>query len=257
MRASYALLLLIVSTVAFADDNSYEFGGHSKLRLLAQSYPDDSLFRDLAGASSVDTAGELRLNFSAKNDKWSLHADYQLIALNSEFIALGLPDDNSRLFDLTNFLKDGNDNAILHRLDRLWVGYTGEKTVVRFGRLALSWGNGLIYTPMDFFNPFDPSAIEIRMRPPLIRQDLAHFAVLDAADFLGHFIADRVHAANMPGPTSISTDDLDRIGTISAHNLVTNRWVDVFTRLSDVRHSIETRLTKEASKLLGINEGSI
>jgi len=95
---------------------------------------------------------------------------------------------------------------------------------------------------------FDPSVIEIRMRPPLIRQDLAHIAVLDAADLLGHFIADRVHAANLPGPTSISTDDLDRIGTISAHNLVTNRWIDVFTRLSDVRHSIETRLTKEASK---------
>jgi len=159
-KTSYALLLLIVSTVAFADDNSYEFGGHSKLRLLAQSYPDDSLFRDLAGANSVDTAGELRLNFSAKNDKWSLHADYQLIGLNSEFLPLGLPDDSNRLFDLTKILKDGNDNAILHRLDRFWVGYTGEKTVVRFGRQALSWGNGLIYAPMDLVNPFDPTTID-------------------------------------------------------------------------------------------------
>jgi hypothetical protein len=159
-KTSYALLLLVASTVTFAGETTYEFGGHSKLRLLAQSYADDSLYRDLAGASSVDTAGELRLNLSAKNDKWSLHADYQLIALNSEFIPLGLPDDNSRLFDLTNFLKDGNDNAILHRLDRFWVGYTGEKTVVRFGRQALSWGNGLIFAPMDLVNPFDPTTID-------------------------------------------------------------------------------------------------
>ena len=160
MRFSYAFLLIVVATAAFADDENYELGGHSKLRLLAQSYPDDSLFRDLVGASSVDTAGELRLNFSAKSDKWSLHADYQLIALNSEFIPLGLPDDNSRLFDLTSILNDGNDNAILHRLDRFWVGYAGEKTVVRFGRQALSWGNGLIYAPMDLVNPFDPTTID-------------------------------------------------------------------------------------------------
>ncbi|MCP4235184.1 MAG: hypothetical protein GY770_16630, partial [Aestuariibacter sp.] len=27
-------------------------------------------------------------------------------------------------------------------------------------RQAVSWGNGLIYTPMDFFNPFDPAALD-------------------------------------------------------------------------------------------------
>ncbi len=160
MRPSPAFLLLVISTVAIADGNSYEFGGHSKLRLLAQSYPDDSLFRDVIGANSVDGAGELRLEFSAKRDKWSLHADYQLIAINSDFLAAGLPEDDSRLFDLTSVLNDSNKNALLHRLDRFWVGYAGEKTVVRFGRQALSWGNGLLYAPMDLVNPFDPATID-------------------------------------------------------------------------------------------------
>ena len=160
MRPSPAFLLLVVSTVALADGNSYDFGGHSKLRLLAQNYPDDSLFRDVIGANSVDGAGELRLYSSAKNDKWSLHADYQLIAINSDFLAAGLPEDDSRLFDLTSILDDSNKNALLHRLDRFWVGYAGEKTVVRFGRQALSWGNGLLYAPMDLVNPFDPATID-------------------------------------------------------------------------------------------------
>jgi hypothetical protein len=160
MRPSPAFLLLVVSTVALADGNSYDFGGHSKLRLLAQNYPDDSLFRDVIGANSVDGAGELRLYSSAKNDKWSLHADYQLIAINSDFLAAGLPEDDSRLFDLTSVLDDSNKNALLHRLDRFWVGYAGEKTVVRFGRQALSWGNGLLYAPMDLVNPFDPATID-------------------------------------------------------------------------------------------------
>ncbi len=160
MRPSHAVLLLVVSTVAFADGNSYDFGGHSKLRLVAQSYPGDSLFRDLIGANSVDGAGELRLNAAAKSDRWSLHADYQLIAINSDFLVAGLPDDDNRLFDLTRILDDSNKNAILHRLDRFWLGFTGEKTVVRFGRQALSWGNGLMYSPMDLVNPFDPATID-------------------------------------------------------------------------------------------------
>jgi hypothetical protein len=160
MRPSYTLLLILLCAVAFAEDNSYEFGGHTKFRLVGQSFPDDSLFRDLAGSNALDAAGELRLNFSTRRDKWAFHADYQLLAVRSEFLPAGLPDDNSRLFDLTDVLNDGDENAVLHRLDRFWVGYTGEKTVVRFGRQALSWGNGLFFAPMDLVNPFDPTTID-------------------------------------------------------------------------------------------------
>ena len=31
---------------------------------------------------------------------------------------------------------------------------------MRFGRQALSWGNGLFYAPMDLVNPFDPAAVD-------------------------------------------------------------------------------------------------
>ncbi len=40
------------------------------------------------------------------------------------------------------------------------MGYTGDKAVARFGRQALTWGNGMIYTPMDILNPFDPAAVD-------------------------------------------------------------------------------------------------
>ncbi|MEL7187899.1 MAG: hypothetical protein AAFN50_15965, partial [Pseudomonadota bacterium] len=43
---------------------------------------------------------------------------------------------------------------------RLWAGYASEKTVVRFGRQALSWGNGLFYAPMDLVNPFNPATVD-------------------------------------------------------------------------------------------------
>jgi len=160
MRPSWVLLFLFFPVVTLADDSNYEFGGHTKLRIIGQSYPDDSLFRDLVGSSSLDAAGELRLNFSAKREQWAFFADYQLLALHSEFLPAGLPSDNQRLFDLTKILNDSDENAIAHRLDRFWVGFTGDRTVVRFGRQALSWGNGLFFSPMDLVNPFDPTAID-------------------------------------------------------------------------------------------------
>jgi hypothetical protein len=46
------------------------------------------------------------------------------------------------------------------RLDRINIAYTGERTVFRLGRQAISWGNGLLFTPMDIFNPFDPAAVD-------------------------------------------------------------------------------------------------
>ena len=160
MRHSWLLTVLIIAGVAAADDASYDFGGHTKLRLTGQTYPDDSLFRDLFGSSSADGAGELRLDMSAQKSRWSFNADYQLLGIYSELLPLGAPSDERRLFDLTKTISDGTDNIWLHRLDRAWVGYSGDKVVVRAGRQALSWGNGLFFHPMDLVNPFDPTTID-------------------------------------------------------------------------------------------------
>jgi len=160
MRPSWVLLFLVFPVVALAEDSTHEFGGHTKFGLLGQSYPDNSLFRDLTAATSLDAAGELRLSFSTKRERWAFSADYQLLAMHSEFLPAGLPDDDRRLFDLTKIISDSSENAVAHRFDRFWGGYTGEKAVVRFGRQALSWGNGLFFSPMDLVNPFDPTTID-------------------------------------------------------------------------------------------------
>ncbi|MEJ2129427.1 MAG: hypothetical protein P8X81_11350, partial [Woeseiaceae bacterium] len=115
MLRSWLLLFLFIAISAEADSPSYDFGGHTKARLVGQAYPDDRLFNDLFGSSSADAAGELRLNFSAKTSGWSFHADYQLLGLYSEFLPLGAPNDDARLFDLTPDITDGSDYVWLHR----------------------------------------------------------------------------------------------------------------------------------------------
>ncbi len=164
--------LLALAPGAEAEDWAAEFGGHAKLQYLGTIFPDDSLFDDLIGSSATDLGGEARLKFSAARGRWDLQADYQFIAVWSDtlgaarqFPVAGYPiatviDDERRWFDLTHAIRDEGRRAVLHRLDRLSIGLATDHAVLRFGRQAISWGNGLVFTPMDIFNPFDPAQVD-------------------------------------------------------------------------------------------------
>ncbi len=160
-------------TDSWTDSWNGQFNGHLKGRVLADGFPHNSLLHDYAGSRSLDAEGELRLNFGARNGGWSLEADYQLFATYGDSVeysrelpaagglmGVGLPNDDRRLFNLTDVLSDSGRFAALQRLDRLWVGYAGDKTVLRLGRQAITWGNGFFFSPMDIVNPFDPTAVD-------------------------------------------------------------------------------------------------
>jgi len=69
-------------------------------------------------------------------------------------------NDDRRLMDLTKTINETNDYIIYHRLDRLVLTLLPHWGTVRIGRQALTWGNGLLFNPMDLFNPFAPTDIE-------------------------------------------------------------------------------------------------
>jgi len=175
LAALAAALLPCSWSPAEADEKekSWDLGGRTAVRALGTSYPDDSLYRDLAGSTSRDYSFDGRVVFGAHAGNWDFKSDYQLIALYGDRVSMTrnlpdelqalfgrLPNDDRRWFDLTHVFEDDGKFAALQRLDRLSVGYTVEKGVVRFGRQAITWGNGMIYTPMDIFNPFDPAAVD-------------------------------------------------------------------------------------------------
>ncbi len=164
---------MVFAATSHAHAGETEIGGYTKFALTNQAYPERSLFRDLVGSNTQDASGDLRLDFKTKANRWTFDAAYQLLALNGDSVELGrlvpggtdiffpgLPNDDRRLFNLTDVIEDDGKTVVLHRLDRLTVSYTSEKAVVRFGRQALSWGNGLFYAPMDLVNPFDPATID-------------------------------------------------------------------------------------------------
>ena len=176
MRSCALLAAFCITTSAFA--GSADLDGHIKTRAILSTFPSDSLFRDVAGAETLDLQSDLRLNFRWREGPWRVEASGQLFALYGERIeftrdlpteiealAPRLPDDRRRYLDLTTIISDSGKTATLARLDRLSIGWTGEKTVVRLGRQALSWGNGLFYAPMDLVNPFDPATIDTEFKP--------------------------------------------------------------------------------------------
>jgi hypothetical protein len=168
-------LFSVLSPVApvRAQGTSVDFGGRLSYQLVGVTYPEDSLFRELTGKRSLDHNFELRLNLDVDRGPWNLDVGYQLLGLfgdtieftrefpmELQFLFGRYPQDDARLFNLTHVFRDEGRSAILQRLDRVSVGYSGEKAVARFGRQALTWGNGMIYTPMDILNPFDPAAVD-------------------------------------------------------------------------------------------------
>ena len=164
-------LYMLLSFGAKADLLQFN-SGHLKGQYQLATYPDDSLLRELVGTPAHDINGDLRLLVGGSKERWNWQADYQMVVrsgdsldlarrLQGTFLAPGGDlNDDRRLMDLTHTISENDDYSLVHRLDRLHAGYTGDQSVLKVGRQAISWGNGLIYNPVDFFNPFDPAAVD-------------------------------------------------------------------------------------------------
>ncbi len=162
--------LVFVSLLPFAlNAENFDYRGHIKGQSIIVNYPDNSLFQDFIDDPSSDQNADLRLNFDFHRSAWTGRIDYQLLIKHGDTVSMptsiaptpqSITTDEYRLMNLTEVFIDKNQTIAAHRLDRLHFTYSSEQTIFRIGRQAISWGNGLIYNPMDFFNPFDPASVD-------------------------------------------------------------------------------------------------
>jgi hypothetical protein len=172
-----SLLAAVLATVdAKAAAEDWEWGGHVKYQATETRYQSDDLLAQYgdnpAGTQQLDT----RLRAEKRAGAWDFAVHYEILGVYGDTLetrrtlaaaglplrggATGLPDDDARLFDLTDEFIDRSRTAAVQRLDRLSVGYGTSKGLVRVGRQVVSWGNGLVFQPLDFVNPFSPIAID-------------------------------------------------------------------------------------------------
>ena len=118
----------------------------------------------------TDHNADLRLMWRPQFGAFKLHLDHSTIWLRSDAAgaATGLTldqtptGDRRRLMDLT-WGDDGPDAdgaQRLHRLDRFAAEYRTKNWGITVGRQAMSWGGGMVFQPMDIFNPFSPTTID-------------------------------------------------------------------------------------------------
>jgi hypothetical protein len=81
-------------------------------------------------------------------------------SLNPLFPGRDRPDDRRRLLDLTGILDTGGSRTIHHRIDRFAYRHRADWGTLTIGREPVTWGNGLVFNPMDIFNPFAPTDVQ-------------------------------------------------------------------------------------------------
>lgn len=178
-----------------------QWGGHLKLRGSAARPAGDSFYRPVGIRTYYDGNLEARLKGGLYvGDRLYLDAHYEAVLAGgdsrrkaqdlqdlyggnsgiSRLTGASLEDDR-RLLDLTGSLEQNRDYILYHRLDRLSVTWMADWGAIRAGRQAITWGNGLLFNPMDLFNPFSPADIE---RDYKVGDDMlsGRFAFADAGD---------------------------------------------------------------------------
>ncbi len=190
-RWTVAFLLggwLLVSGSAAASDKSWydnlspEWGGHLRLRGMLAWPDDESVYNRVGTGTWIDGAGELRLKNRLFFSDWGIfETHYELFLSGGDTREKGrelariLPerfdgglelsgtrpiDDNRRLLDLTEVIDEEEQWVLYHRLDRLFLTLRNERGTLRLGRQALTWGTGMLFNPMDLFNPFAPTDVD-------------------------------------------------------------------------------------------------
>ena len=193
VRRWAAGLLLVLATPVSA----LEYDGHLKTRLNGVDYASNSQFAQSSGGGDASLTLEGRLNGSHDFQDWRLNFAWQGFANHRDDadtttlpMAAGggnlAADDSRRLFDLSS--GSGEDETrYAHRIDRLALTYATTQSVIILGRQALSWGNGLLFNPMDIVNPFDPTAVDTEYKTG---DDMAYAQYLfdDGSDLQGALV---------------------------------------------------------------------
>ncbi len=163
-----AVFLVLFASAARADNDVH---GRLELQDLGAFARDDTLDASLGAADRNDAMINLRVTWEPSWDRWSLAFHYVLDGDYGEGAGLSrveqglLPAPPSTWFNLTETFENHGLLEASQTIDRLSVGYATPDFVIRVGRQALTWGGGLVFRPMDLFDPFSPTATDTEFKP--------------------------------------------------------------------------------------------
>ncbi len=157
-----------------------QWGGHLRAIGTVTLIDDQSIYQFADTGTYRDGQAELRLkNEIFMGSQWTLQTHYEVVAAGGDtrannsdlgrifsgqfldaYTSTSIINDDHRFFNLTRTVISDDDVVAYHRLDRLNLTYTPSWGSLRIGRQALTWGNGMVFNPMDLFNPFAPTSVQ-------------------------------------------------------------------------------------------------
>lgn len=166
--AAFGACLFSFGAYAQTDD-----GVHGRLELQdAVSFNrPDSLDAALGTEDHNDGLANLRLTWDPSWGSWSLDFHYLVTAQDGEDVGLARDETGlltippSTWLNLTDTFVDRGATIAQQGIDRLSLSYSTPDFVVRVGRQALTWGSGIVFRPMDLFDPFSPVATDTEFKP--------------------------------------------------------------------------------------------
>jgi hypothetical protein len=164
------LTFALAASPAFAQtDNNLH--GRLELQDAGQFTGADTVQAALGDAAANDAVGNLRLTWEPTFGAWSLQVHDLDSAEDGPPVRLSaleqglIPTTPPTWFDLTAVLARHGSLLATNTIDRLAAAYTTPEWVVRVGRQAITWGSGLVFRPMDLFDPFSPAATDTEWKP--------------------------------------------------------------------------------------------
>ncbi|MDB5483116.1 MAG: hypothetical protein JWO83_4169 [Caulobacteraceae bacterium] len=170
-RALAALGAAWVLSVADARAQSMDLHGRLELQDAGEFSRGDSLASALGAREANDAFGDLRLIWEPAWGRWSLSVHGVVAAEDGPDVRLAradtglLPTTPPTWFALSDKVFNRGPTLVTASIDRLSLAYASPQTVVRVGRQALTWGSGLVFRPMDLFDPFAPAATDTEYKP--------------------------------------------------------------------------------------------
>ena len=152
------------------------FRGHVKLQQQYVAADARSVEAALGYRQSRETSLDLRLIGTHAAGRFRFDAAYLLRADVDDAVALmrrlrvlrpalSLDRTDTAWLGLDDPLANRKEMRAVQSLDRLSVSYTTERWVFALGRQAYTWGNGIVFRPLDLFDPFAPDAVDESYKP--------------------------------------------------------------------------------------------
>jgi hypothetical protein len=173
VAARVGALSLIFAIVAAVGAHGQSMNLHGRLAVqdAGEFSKDDSLQSALGAQDANDVLANLRLIWSPTWGRWSLDVAGLVEGEYGPDVRIArtetglLPTPPPAWFTLTDRFVNQGRTEVSATLDRLSLTYATPKTVVRVGRQVLTWGSGLVFRPMDLFDPFSPAATDTEYKP--------------------------------------------------------------------------------------------